>query len=182
MVKSLWLYYRIIFVLQNQKNLVSSAVKLWKAYGLAQMCACVMLSGPRVQTMSCGSHLTLSPFSFHSICFEIRQWRFELFLNFLVIIHSMEDVLWYSGKCHRSVMQYEVLSFNFSVFQLWCEAVIKRRVFQYLWPPNNQTAILSEISRSYEIYIFNSRNVFKASRIFIALWLYLSVTKTMPYS
>ena len=159
MVKSLWLYWRIIFVLSNQRNWVSSAVKLWKAYGLAQLCACVMLSGPRVQTMPCGSHLALAHSVFSPHVFEIRQWRSELFLNCLVIIHSVEDVLWYSYTCHKSVVQYEDLCFILSVFQLWCEVVIKRR--GYLWPQLTKRLLCMTVAGVMKYLLFTSSNVFQ---------------------
>lgn len=48
MVPILQLYLGISRVPLNHKELVSSLAKIWEAYGLVQMCACVMLPFLRV--------------------------------------------------------------------------------------------------------------------------------------
>lgn len=84
MVRTLRLYLGIGCVPLNRKELVSSLAGIWEAYGLMQMCACVMLLFLRVQTTACGSWLTLCLSNFCSMFSNLEEAEMKLLLTSLL--------------------------------------------------------------------------------------------------
>lgn len=84
MARTLQLYLGICCVPLNHKELVSSLAGIWEAYGLMQMCACVMLLFLRVQTTACGSWLTLCLSNFCSVFSNLEEAEMKLLLTSLL--------------------------------------------------------------------------------------------------
>lgn len=114
MLLILQLYSGVSCVPLNHKELVSSLTKVWKAYGLVQMCACVTLPCLRAQTMACGSWLTLCLCNFCSTCFLTQRkqnWScFSSHYLFYGECTTMTDGLHGPNRGQKNLNLYGVLS------------------------------------------------------------------------
>lgn len=154
-----------------------------RAYGLAQMCAWIMLSGPRVHTVSRGSHLTLSPFKFLSTHFwdqTMEAWAVFQLLGHYSPCGKYSMTLLVKKKKVTKVL-WDIKSWNFifflPVFQIWLEGVIKRGDFQQLWPSTKQTPTFFENNRSSKHLILLKK--YFQTLTFISLWFCVTLTKTI---
>lgn len=108
----------------NHKELVSSLAGIWEAYGLVQMCACVMLPFLRVQTTACGSWLTLCLSNFCSTFSNVEETEMKLLLTSLLVPWRMyyKDLMVCRVPTRvRKILTYMFWDSNFFLphFQLW---------------------------------------------------------------